>query len=221
VGTQSVRAALFDPAGDCRGYATAPLETVHPRPGWAEQDARGWWRAACACVPAALAAAGAPPGAVAGPGLDSPARTALPCALAGTPLGPALMWMDQRSYREAAEISATGDPVLRYVSGVVSPEWMLPKALWLKRHERATYERAARLVECTDWFMHRLTGEWTLSLNNVTAKWNYARPLGGWSDALLAGVGLDDLRAKWPAAVVPLGRGEGWLSAAAAAELGL
>jgi FGGY-family pentulose kinase len=221
VGTQSVRAALFDPAGDCRGYATALLETVHPRPGWAEQDARGWWQAACACVPAALAAAGASAGAVAGVGLDCTACTVLPCGLDGTPVGPALLWMDQRSYREAAEISATGDPVLRYVSGVVSPEWMLPKALWLKRQERATYERAARLVECTDWFMHRLTGEWTLSLNNVTAKWNYARPLGGWSDALLAGVGLDDLRAKWPAAVVPLGRGDGRLSSAAAAELGL
>jgi ribulose kinase len=34
-------------------------------------------------------------------------------------------------------------------------------------------------------------------------------------------VGLDDLAAKWPAAVVPLGKGESRLSAAAAAELGL
>jgi ribulose kinase len=33
--------------------------------------------------------------------------------------------MDQRASREAEEISATGDPVLRYVSGRVSPEWMI------------------------------------------------------------------------------------------------
>src|SRR5205807_7194904 len=90
---------------------------------------------------------------------------------------------------EAEEISATGDPSLRYVSGVVSPEWMLPKALWLKRHEPAIYDRAERLVECTDWFMHRLTGEWTLSLNHVTVKWNYARREGGWSTALLGQAG--------------------------------
>src|SRR5262249_7099184 len=81
--------------------------------------------------------------------------------------------------------------------------------------------KAARLIECTDWFMYRLTGEWTLSLNHVTVKWNYARPDGGWSAALLKQVGLDDLPAKWPSAVVPLGRGEARLSTAAAAELGL
>ncbi len=75
----------------------------------------------------------------------------------------------------------TSDGSLRYVSGRVSPEWMLPKALWLKRNEPEVYGRAAeRVVECTDWMMHRLTGEWTLSLNHVAVKWNYARPDGGW-----------------------------------------
>src|SRR5262249_59017430 len=121
----------------------------------------------------------------------------------GTPVRPALLWMDQRSYREAEEISATRDPSLRYVSGVVSPEWMLPKALWLKRHEPAAYARAERLVECTDWFMYRLTGAWALSLNNVTVKWNYARPDGGWRAALLRQAGLEDFPAKWPASLVP------------------
>jgi ribulokinase len=129
--------------------------------------------------------------------------------------------MDQRAYREAEEISATRDPSLRYVSGVVSPEWMLPKALWLKRHERQIYDRAERLVECTDWFMHRLTGEWALSLNNVTVKWNYAGPDGGWSKPMLHRVGLDDLPGKWPVTVVPLGQGGARLAAAAAEELGL
>src|SRR5262249_4516443 len=100
-------------------------------------------------------------------------------------------------------------------------EWMLPKALWLKRHEAALYEQTERLVECIDWFMHRLTGEWTLSLNNVTVKWNHAQPDGGWSKALLRHVGLDDLPDKWPGRIVPLGRGEARLSSGAAHELGL
>jgi len=221
VGTQSVRAALFDPSGTCRAFAVEPLDTLHPQPGWAEQDALQWWQVARTAVPKALAKAGASAQDVAGIGLDCTACTVLPCRADGTPLRRSLLWMDQRSFREAEEISATGDPVLRYVSGVVSPEWMLPKALWLKRHEPAVYAAAERLVECTDWFMYRLTGAWTLSLNNVTVKWDYARPDGGWSERLLRRVGLNDLPAKWPAAVVPLGKGEGRLSAVAAAELGL
>jgi FGGY-family pentulose kinase len=221
VGTQSVRAALYDASGGCRGYATAPLETVHPRPAWAEQDARAWWPAARAAVAGAVGQAGARGQDVAAIGLDCTACTVVACTADGEPLRPALLWMDQRAFREAEEISATNDPILRYVSGVVSPEWMLPKALWLKRHEPEVYARSGRLVECTDWFMFRLTGQWTLSLNNVTVKWNYARPDGGWSHSLLAAVGLEDLPEKWPASVVPLGGGQGRLSAAAAGELGL
>jgi ribulokinase len=129
--------------------------------------------------------------------------------------------MDQRAFREAEEISATGDPILRYVSGSVSPEWMLPKALWLKRHERAIYDQAECLIECTDWFMYRLTGEWTLSLNHVAVKWNYSRTDGGWSANLLRRVGLDDVREKWPERIVPLGKGESRLCAGAARDLGL
>lgn len=221
VGTQSVRAALFDPRGNCRAFATAPLDTVHPQPAWAEQDPLQWWQAARAAVPEALARAGAKPDEVAGIGLDCTACTVLPCRSDGSPLGRALLWMDQRAFREAAEISATGDPILRFVSGVVSPEWMLPKAVWLKRHEPAIYGEADRVIECTDWFMYRLTGQWTLSLNHVTVKWNYARPAGGWSTRLLHQVDLEDLPAKWPATVVPLGKGELSLSAVAAKELGL
>jgi FGGY-family pentulose kinase len=221
VGTQSVRAALFDPEGNCRGYATAPLDTFHPQPAWAEQDPAQWWQAALSAVPQALSKAAASNSDVAGIGLDCTACTVLPCRADGTPLRRALLWMDQRAFREAEEISATGDASLRYVSGVVSPEWMLPKALWLKHHERDVYDRALRLVECTDWFMFRLTGDWTLSLNNVSVKWDYVRPEGGWSAALLKKAGLDDLSAKWPAQVLPLGKGEAKLSAPAAEDLGL
>ncbi len=221
VGTQSVRAALYDPSGSCRAFATAPLETFHPQPTWAEQDAQQWWQAARTAVQEAVARAGVPADHIQGIGLDCTACTVLPCRLDGTSLRRALLWMDQRSFREAEEISATKDASLRYVSGVVSPEWMLPKALWLKRHEPEIYGRADRIIECTDWFMFKLTGEWALSLNNVSVKWNYARPDGGWSAAMLRAVGLEDLTGKWPTTIVPLGKGEAKLSSAAAAELGL
>src|SRR5947209_13090309 len=69
--------------------------------------------------------------------------------------------------------------------------------------------------------MYRLTGEWTLALNHVAVKWNYARPDGGWPVALMHAVGLGDLLGKWPDRIVPLGKGDSRLAAAAAADLGL
>jgi len=221
VGTQGVRAALVDRRGQTVAFGVAPIETAHPRPTWAEQDPDQWWAAAIAAVRQALGRSGASPEEVAGIGLDCTACTVVPCDASGGPLRAALLWMDQRACLEADVISATGDPVLRYVSGRVSPEWMLPKALWLKRSEPEVYDRADRIVECTDWMMHRLTGDWTLSLNHVAAKWNYARPDGGWPLGLMRAIGLDDLPSKWPEPIIPLGRGGATLCRAAAEDLGL
>jgi FGGY-family pentulose kinase len=221
VGTQSLRAALVDLNGRTVAFGVAPIPTSYPRPTWAEQDPLRWWDAAKAAVATAMRSAGASPAQVAGIGLDCTACTVVACDRDGTPLRPALLWMDQRAFREAEDLSATADPALRYVSGRLSPEWMLPKALWLKRHEPEVYARADRVVECTNWFMHRLTGEWTLSLNHVAVKWNYARPDGGWPRKLLGQVGLDDLPAKWPDRIEPLGRGGETLTQQAAGALGL
>jgi FGGY-family pentulose kinase len=221
VGTQSLRAALVDLQGRTVACGVAPIDTTFPRPTWAEQQPLDWWRAAGAAVRSALAEGSIEPARVTGIGLDCTACTVVACDRTGAPLHPALLWMDQRSFREADEISRTDDPVLKYVSGRVSPEWMLPKALWLKRHAPELYDRADRIVECTDWMMFHLTGDWTLSLNHVAVKWNYARPEGGWPLGLLRSVGLTDLLDKWPSQIIPLGKGSGRLSASAARDLGL
>ncbi|WZO99525.1 FGGY-family carbohydrate kinase [Isosphaeraceae bacterium EP7] len=221
VGTQSLRAALVNLEGKTVAYGVAAIETTYPRPAWAEQAPERWWQAAREALAAALSSGEVKPDEIVGIGLDCTACTVLACDLDGKPLRPALLWMDQRSSKEADDIGATNDPILRYVSGRVSPEWMLPKALWLKRNEPETYRRADRIIECTDWMMHKLTGDWTLSLNHVAVKWNYARPDGGWPLAMMAAVGLDDLPTKWPTSIVPLGAGGATLSRQAAAELGL
>src|SRR5437867_2117477 len=94
IGTQSARAALFDPKGECHGYDTAALDTSQPRPTWAEQDPHQWWQSARAAVAGAMAKSGASSADVAALGLDCTACTVVACSLGGTPLRPALLWMD-------------------------------------------------------------------------------------------------------------------------------
>ncbi|MEI2514598.1 hypothetical protein V8941_16655, partial [Acinetobacter soli] len=53
-----------------------------------------------------------------------------------------VVWMDHRAMVETEFVNATGDRVLRYVGGAISPEMEIPKILWLKRYLPATFEAA-------------------------------------------------------------------------------
>jgi ribulose kinase len=131
--------------------------------------------------------------------------------------------MDVRAAAEAAAVAATGDPALA-VNGAgrdpVSAEWMIPKALWLKRHEPETYARAAMICEYQEYLTLRLTGRYAASGLSASCRWHW-RDGEGWPDTLLAALDLGDLRGKWPAEVLPLGETVGGLTADAAAHLGL
>lgn len=223
-GTESLRAHVFDLTGRSLGAGRGSYATAFPAPAQAEQAPADWWRAAGEAVRGALAAAGVGAEQVIGLAADSTSCTVVACAADGTPLRPALLWMDVRAHREADAVAATGDPALRINgggAGPVSPEWMIPKALWLRRNQPEIYARAARICEYQDWLNHRLTGRWVASRNNVSMRWHWQGDHGGWPVSLLERLGLSDLLDKWPTDIVPPGAPIGPLTAEAAAHLGL
>lgn len=220
LGTEGVRVAVFGPdgerlAGDERGYPTA-----YPRPGWAEQDPDDWWRATVAATRGALAGLGAGTE-VDAVGVATTASTVAVLDRDGAPLRPAILWMDARASAESARTAASDHPVLRFSGGSDASEWLVPKAMWLARHEPGTYARADRIVEAVDYLTYRLTGAWTASRMNACCKWNYDPRTGAFPEDLYAELGVPDLRAKLPPVVAPVGAPAGELSAAARAELGV
>jgi FGGY-family pentulose kinase len=221
VGTESLRAGLVDLQGRIAAEATSSYPTLYPHPQWAEQDPRDWWSAAMEAVPACLRQAGIAPDQVLAIGLDAFASTMVVCDRDGLPLRPAVLWMDARANLEAEQIEATRDPVLQFGGGQESVEWMLPRILWLKKHEPELYTAAERIVEALDWITFRLTDRWVLSMNQITDLWHYVPSRGGWPTSLLQAVGLSDANDKWPSDILYVGDRAGSLSPAAAEALGL
>ena len=222
-GTESLRAFVFDLAGRPLASHAAAYPTHFPGPAMAEQDPEDWWRALGAAVRGAVAAAGVDLADVLGLGLDTTCCSVVALDAAGRPLRPCLLWMDVRAAPEAADVAATGDAALM-VNGAgrdpVSAEWMIPKALWLKRHEPAVFDRAAMICEFQEFLNLRLTGRYVASALSASVRWHW-RDVRGWPDAMLAALDLGDLREKWPAEVLPAGAPVGGLTAAAAEHLGL
>ena len=223
-GTESLRARVHDLEGRCLGSCAIAYRTRFSAGARAEQDPADWWTHLVEATRGAILDAG----------IDAAAIEAICCATTccsvvaldenGDALRPALIWMDVRASEEAEAVLATGDPALALNgkgAGPVSAEWMIPKALWLKRHEPQTFDSAHRICEYQDYLTFKLTGEWAASLDNVGLRWHYRNEAGGWPASLVESLGLGALLDKWPPRVVAPGELVGTLSASAAQQLGL
>lgn len=144
--------------------------------------------------------------------------------VAGTPLRPAIMWMDVRAAQQAARAETSNSWARRYNGGGHAPataEWYPFKAAWLRENEPDVYRRAARIVDAPDWLTHKLTGEWSVNINSAALRMYYNRDLGGWPVDFYEHVGCGDVFEKLPERVLDLGTPLGGLTHDAAEWLGL
>lgn len=221
-GTGGVRVGIFDTAGHPEAFHAMEFSTSYPRSGWAEQDPEEWWRCFLEAAKGAIGQSGVRPSDIVGISTDATASTVLAIGEDDEPLRNAIMWMDVRAADQANRLAGTHDQALKYCGhGDVSAEWGLPKALWLKEKEPRTWERAKLIVDCNDWLVHRLTGEWASSVNILSAKFFYDGDEGGHPRSLLEAVGFEDFLDKVPDTVLHLGDKVGGLREEVASEIGL
>ena len=221
-GTESVRVGIFDLEGTPVVFAAEAYSLKHPHSGWAEQDPDEWWNCLVKATRRALDEGNVASEEIAGLSVDATTCTVVALDRQDRVLRPAIMWMDVRAVDQAVRVQETEDPALKYNGYArVSAEWMPSKALWLKEKEPDTYENAEHICECLDWVTHRLTGEWTASINTTSFRWYYDRNEGGFPESLYGALGLDDLLEKFPQQVLDMGEVAGELRKEAAEELGL
>ena len=224
-GTESLRAGVYDATGRCLATASHSYDTRFAPGARAEQNPEDWWTALAVAVRQAVARAGVAPDEVRALALDTTCCSVVALDAEGNAVRPAIIWMDVRAGQEAAAVLATGDAALAVNGageGPVSAEWMIPKALWLKRHEPESFARAETIGEYQDFMTLRLTGRRVASQSNVSLRWHYStHRAGGWAFGLLEKLGLSELADKWPAEILPPGAPIGPLTGAAAVHLGL
>src|SRR5579864_7747650 len=200
VGTLSTRAGIFDEAGRLLATAKHPIQVWHEAGDIVEQSSSDIWDACATAVRSAMAEAAISPDLVKGLGFDATCSLValdrgggpLTVSASGDDRRNVIVWMDHRATAEARLINETGDDVLRYVGGSVSPEMEIPKLLWLKRHLRNSFDRAEHFFDLADYLTSRATGSLARSTCTVTCKWNYLAHEARWSATYLQRVGLDE-----------------------------
>lgn len=189
VGTTGIKAVALAPDGEVLGVAEENYELQTPHPGWAEQDPEVWWQA----VGRALARLGDDP---VGIGLTGQMHGLVCLDANDRPLRPAILWNDQRTGAECAEIEdklglgrlveLTGN---RALTGFTAP-----KLLWLRKNEPDVYAKIAHICLPKDYVRLKLTGELAIDVADASGTLLFDVAARRWSDELLAAL---DIPAQW------------------------
>src|SRR5580700_3723237 len=204
VGTASARAGMLAADGRLLATARRPIAIWHEAGDIVEQSSADIWTACTEAVRAVLKETGQSPSSVKGIGFDATCslvvldRGGMPLSVSssGDPHRNIIVWMDHRAIAQADRINETGDEVLRYVGGIISPEMETPKILWLKQHLPATYHAAGHFFDLADFLSYRATGSGARSMCTLTCKWTYLAHEKRWSESYFQRIGLGELLAE-------------------------
>ncbi len=186
VGTSAAKAIALSPDGAVLARAEVPYELSVPRHGWAEQDPEDWWRAS----EQALAELGVQP---AGIGLTGQMHGLVVLDGADRVLRPAILWNDQRTAAECAEIEEHlgRERLIRLTGNRALTGFTAPKLLWLRRHEPDVYARIAHVLLPKDYVRLRLTGERATDVSDASGTLLFDVLGRRWSDEVVAALRLD------------------------------
>ncbi len=161
VGTQSVRALVFDAVGTVIAMARIPIEPyVSPHPGWAEQDPELYWRSIGEACRRVLAEPAVRRDAIAGLALTTQRGTVVVTDEAGAPLRPAIVWLDQRRTPGLPPIGGLNGLAFRAlgVRDTVAAFGADGEANWIRANEPETWGAIRHYLLLSGFLTHRLTG---------------------------------------------------------------
>ncbi|MDX2268722.1 MAG: xylulokinase [Bryobacter sp.] len=221
IGTGATRALLVDEKGNVKaGCSAAHAEMTMAQPLWAEQDPDDWWRAAQQAIRGVLAEAGVDGSAVQGVGFSGQMHGLVMLDQGGKVIRPSLIWCDQRSQPQVDEIHTKlgRENVVRWTANPALTGFTLPKLLWVRQHDPASFAQLATVLVPKDYVRFKLSGERAHDVSDASGTGAFAVAERTWSWDVIDGLGLD--RAFFPP-VYESSAVAGKVSAEAAALTGL
>jgi xylulokinase len=216
LGSHGAKGAIYTLEGKKIASAARSHSIERPEPGWQEQDPEGlWWREFCEIVSELVIAVSAAPGGAALVELAGIGITGFVPALCvldngGRAVRPAIMHTDVRAGSELEEANAL-------LPHPITLGTLLPKLLWLRKHEPHNWNRIARVMVPHSYLVYRLTGR-------MVCDFDTASIYGGlfdedrlcWNEEICRELGLDPGMLPEPVAVTSAA---GELVAGAAREI--
>jgi xylulokinase len=175
IGTTGAKGIALSDDGRVLASATESYPLSTPQPGWSEQDPELWWTAAQRLLEVL------PDGPV---GLSGQMHGLVVLDEHGDVLRPAILWNDQRTGAECAEIERRVglERLIELTGNRALTGFTAPKLLWLRTHEPETYARIRHILLPKDYVRYRLTGELTIDAADASGTLLFDVARRRWSD---------------------------------------
>jgi xylulokinase len=185
---------VVDEGGAVVSSGSAPLTMVHEHDGWAEQAPEDYTTALRDAVREATD--DIPADQIVAMGLGSQVDGVVACAGDGTPLRPAIIWLDKRATDQCDRlVSAVGSEQLAERTGLVADaSHSAPKMMWIREIEPQVWQRAAMLAPVGAYLLHHLTGSHAQDAANASSTMVYDVTKGDFDPELCEAAGLDPAR---------------------------
>lgn len=219
IGTSGTRAVLIDAKGNVVATETAEHPPfASPKAGWAEQDPGDWWQAAVISIRKIVAKY--PADSIAAIGLTGQMHGSVLLDKNDRPLRPALLWCDQRTEKQCAEITREigAKKLIKLVSNPAITGFTLPKLLWVRENEPSKWKKVRSILLPKDYIRFRLSGDKATDVADASGTLLFDVRKRKWSDEMIGKFKID--RATLPT-VYESTEITGTVSAIAARETGL
>ncbi|WP_252271484.1 FGGY-family carbohydrate kinase [Pseudomonas subflava] len=171
-GTQSVRALLFDLAGNLVGKGKVELEPYYSEhPGWAEQDPEYYWASLGEACRQLWASVDIDKSRIAGVSLTTQRGTLINVDEAGKPLRPAILWLDQRRAEVEGRITGPWGWLFKLIREEETIDYFRSQAEanWITQQQPEIWARTHKFLLLSGFLTHRLCGRFADSVGSCVA----------------------------------------------------
>jgi len=194
IGTSGTKTLICDENGTVIATAMAEHDSSSPKPGWSEQDPRQWWAATIAATKSVLKKSKLKPADIGGIGLSGQMHGSVFLGNGDKPLRPAILWNDQRTAKQCAEIESKAGGRAALIELVANPAltgFTAPKILWVRQNEPRVYEKTKHILLPKDFIRYCMTGEYATEVSDASGTLLLDVVNRKWSDALLNLLSID------------------------------
>lgn len=194
IGTSGTKTLLCDEGGKVLATAMAEHPIASPKPGWSEQHPEDWWKATCIATKAVFKKAKIKPTDISGIGLSGQMHGSVFLGDGPKSLRPALLWNDQRTAKQCAEIESKAggrEALIELVANPALTGFTAPKILWVRENEPKVYDRVKHILLPKDYIRYRMTGEYATEVSDASGMLLLDVVNRKWSDKLLSLLDID------------------------------